>query len=499
MRNLIATVFALGILAIASPAFAQEAPCHDPYDLGARPDDGIVDNVPFQGAIIMAAYDGKPVCVGPGVYEFESLADRLDLGTPRRLYALVATGGAHTVTIRGAGMYSTTLKAVGDWHGSDGILLGAYDQRGFYVEHLRVDMSGRVGLAEQQHGIQLGYNNQVSNRLGVKGFGIRNVSFYHPELGPNGGGDCIRMVGGYTPGELIEGGYIENIIGEACDRSTISFQRSVRYVNIVNVLSQNVVDQDLDMEATGIVTDEQRIVDVWVRGFTAIRQHGGTSISLGRGSGIRFESSKVVKGTVLIQSCSGCSMRDTVIQGPDTSIGIIGIRRVSEGMFLSNVTVTKPAGSSNPGNLIQVSAVKEGTKLDVPKRVVLDNVYMVQPNADVALSVLSSQVDMRGGVVEFTGARTPNAVAVTFYSTVPGAVARGSVDGVEFRGPWSVAVKAGVGIGRVRVTRNESEATNTGLLCETATGGAVVTGGNLFEKSPGVLSGSACPQAVTGS
>jgi len=76
--------------------------------LRGDPDDGIDDRVPAQCAIDDAAINGGEVCFGPGTWDLT----RAPVGSYDRFAAL--SWHAPYVTIRGAGMYATTLRVAGD-------------------------------------------------------------------------------------------------------------------------------------------------------------------------------------------------------------------------------------------------------------------------------------------------------------------------------------------------------------------------------------------------
>jgi len=444
-----------------------------PADFGGIPNDGQPDNMALQSCIDSSASTGLPCEIPVGVWDVRSRAGDPGIGNPYQWAGLQIVANTHPVAIIGSGPASV-LRMVGDGHGADFYLLGTWDARDVRIAGLMLDGSGRTaGFAEQQHLVNLGY--------GTRRVLIERVVGVHPALADSGGGDVIRLLGGYTPAELVEDVTIRDVVCLGADRSCLGFQRGVHRVTVDNVLAIGTGDQDIDMEATGLITDEERIRDVDIRRFVAIRADGGLSVSLGRGDRISMTDSTVLGGQVFLLSCRDCAIANSSIiagVGPDPAVGI---RRASDRVRITDSLISRAGGG---GALVEVYADSDGA----PRSMRIEGNYLVQPGAGPAVRLTSVDGFRLDGNMMSAGANGGIAVDVSR--------GWGRVDGNDFVGGWLYATAVGAPDGPVLWSGNLVRGALYGLVCvdhwtQPLAFLGVVAVGNLSGETP-----NACPASV---
>lgn len=425
--------------------------------------DGISDNVAIQSAITAAGAVGGEVVLTQ-MYDVESRAANTSLGNPWRTFAIVVTGNTQPVMIRSEG--GGGFRAVGNWYGAAGYLLTVYkNQSTVTIRDIFIDMSQRcAGIDESQVNCRDEQQHAIQLDLGAKHVRIEDVTIYHPSLGASAGGDCVRMLGGYTQADLVEDIYVRGLVGLSCDRSLLSFQRSVHGVTADHLMSMYAEDNDIDMEATGVDPNNELtwIQDVTIRS-ALILKNSGNGITLGRGIRIRVLDSAVLGGAVFALSCRDCIIgNSTFLQGPAAVDSPISIMRSSERMKVLFNRVGRQAGSTSTVPLVFIAANNGTAPRDT---LVMGNDFACAYNAP-ALRADNADVTAVANTFRFTGSApiTQNAIAVIVQTLAGEHVSLlGSLvaNSNRFIGPWYVAVQVGAALG--------------------ATSGPVVVNGNMFE------------------
>lgn len=461
--------------------------------------DGIADNQAIQAALTDAGANGGDVVLTQ-MYDIASRAANTSLGNPWRTFGVVVTGNQKPVLIRSEG--GGGFRAVGNWYGAAGYLFTVYKNANTVtLRDVFIDMSQRcAGIDEnevncrdeQQHAIELDY--------GAKHVRIEDVTIYHPSLGASAGGDCVRMLGGYTPAEVVEDVVIRGLVGLACDRSLVSFQRSVHGVTVDHVMSLFADDNDIDMEATGVdPTNELTwIQDVTLRSALIVKG-GGNGITLGRGIRIRVLDSAVLGGALFSLSCRDCVIANsTFLQGTAAVDSPISIMRSSERTKVLHNRLGRLAGSTSTVPLVFVAANNGAAPRDT---LVMGNDFASTYSAP-ALRADNADLTAIGNTFRFTGATPANQNAVGLivqtlageHAALPGSLVASSN---RFIGAWYAAVQVGAATGATSgpavVTGNMFDGSRSALRCLGAVWN-VVRSGNY--KSPSSL--DECPQATTG-
>jgi hypothetical protein len=454
MRTALLAAAALALL--AAPVMAATE-CR-PVAVGG---DGIADNVAVQLAFDTCGATGGDVVIDQ-VFDIESRWAQ-PIGNPWRFMALVVTANAKPLTIRaenGGG-----FRAIGDWYGGTGFLLALYKTGPLVtLRDLYLDMSQRcAGIDEevqncrdeQQHALELDYGAQ--NVL------VDRLIVFHPSLGPSAGGDCIRLLGGYTDADLVRNVLIHQFIPLACDRSPIGFQRSVRNVLIDGLVSVGNTDNDIDMEATGVDPNDEAtwIQDVTVRNAFILKP-GGNAITTGRGIRIHVEDSTVLGGGIFSVSCRDCTFEgNTLLQAAGSNDAPIGAIRSNERLKIIGNRLGRLTGSTSTEALLYVSANNGFYPRDT---LILGNSFEVAYNAP-AIRLENADATIIGNAFTFTGPlpTTQNSVAINVRSLAGTLVPAGAIiTANRFTGLWDVAVQvSGVA---------------TGLV-----GAVTVAGGNVFD------------------
>ena len=453
---------------LLAPTAAQATGEIRPEAFGAIAGDGIPDNAAVQAAFAVGGALGSDVVLG-GLYEIQSRANQTNLGNPWRTFAVHVTGNVRPVLIRaenGGG-----LTAVGDWFGSAGYLLTVYKNgapvtfRDIYLDMSQrcagIDENAQNCRDEQQHAMELD--------LGAQHVRLEDVTIYHPSLGVSAGGDCVRMVGGYTDADLVRDIYIRGLVGISCDRSLLSFQRSVHQVTAEHLTSFYAEDNDIDMEATGTDPNDELtwIQDVTIRSALVVK-NGGNGITLGRGIRIRVIDSAVIGGAVFALSCRDCLIAgSTFMQAPTSVDAPIGVIRASERVKILNNRIGRLAGSTTTSPLVYVAANNGSSPRDT---LIQGNDLAVTYNAP-ALRADNAEVTVALNTFRFTGAlpTNQNAVAAVFQSLQGGPPVSTLVTGNRFLGAWQVAAQvsgtATWPVGSVVVTSNVFDGARTALRC----------------------------------
>jgi hypothetical protein len=401
------------------------------------------------------------------MYDIESRANQTSLGNPWRTFGVFINANPRSFLVRaenGGG-----LRAIGNWYGAAGYMLVVYKNGApITLRDLYLDMSQRcAGLEEpcrdeQQHAMELDY--------GAQHVRIEDMTINHPSLGESAGGDCVRMVGGYTDAELVRDIYIRGLVGLACDRSLLSFQRSVRQVTAEHILSMLADDNDIDMEATGTDPNNQ---DTWIQDVTLrsvlVVKNGGNGITLGRGIRLRVIDSAVLGGAIFALSCRDCLIQgSTFLQAPASVDAPVSAIRSSERLKILGNRIGRMAGSTTTQALLVIAS---NNGLYPTDTLIQGNDFAVSYNAP-AVRIDNADANIVSNTFRFTGPlpTNQNAVAVVAQS-LPGTAVPASVlvMGNRFLGPWQVAVQvsgtATALVGAVVVTSNIFDGAKTALRC----------------------------------
>lgn len=235
-------VVAGGVTGTAAAAPAATA-CVQAEDFGAVPNDGQDDRDQLQAAINAAQAGPGCLELGPGRFH----ATRRQTPGAASIPSLRITD---TLVFRGAGQGVTVLAMLGpgtcsgcqgfpnpaDWR-----LLDIAGATGVTVTGLTLDGAERTNTGEQTHLLQV--NGPAEHTL------IEHVTFNLPIIGPNAGGDCVRLLGTVT--EWVRDTTIRDTLGVECDRSFVGIQRGVDGLVIERSESVRVDDQAIDFEPTG--------------------------------------------------------------------------------------------------------------------------------------------------------------------------------------------------------------------------------------------------------
>lgn len=459
-----ATNILLTLLVMTGSAAAAE---FKPESYGAIAGDGLPDNAAVQEAADRAGAAGIWAGTAGGDLVIDKMYD-LDsrwaqpIGNPWRFFSIVITGNTKPLVIRaenGGG-----FRAVGDWKGGTGYLMGIYKNGAPVVlRDLYLDMSARcAGIDEavqncrdeQQHALQLD--------LGAQNILLDHLMIFHPSLGDSAGGDCIRMLGGYTDADLVRNITIHNFVPLVCDRSAIGFQRSVRNVLVDTLVSVGNTDNDLDMEATGVDPNNE---DTWIQDVTIrnalISKNGGNAITTGRGIRLRVEDSTILGGGIFSVSCRDCLIEgSTLIQGALSGDAPIGAIRANERLKIIGNRLGRMAGATSTDALLYVVSNNDFYPQDT---LVMGNSFTVSKNAP-AMRLENADATIVANTFRFDGPPPVNANAVAInVRSLSGTLVPASaiIHGNRFVGAWDVAV--------------QTSGVATGLV------GAVVLNGNVFE------------------
>ncbi|HEV2783015.1 MAG TPA: hypothetical protein VGX25_26815 [Actinophytocola sp.] len=240
---LVLLVLAGCVVATGASSAAPAPSCLRAEDFGAVPDDGQDDRDRLQAAIDAAQAGPRCLELGPGRFH----ATRRQTPGTSSIASLRITG---SLVLRGAGEGVTVLAMLGpgtcsgcqgfpnptDWH-----LLAVTGATDVSISGLTFDGSERTNTIEQTHLLQV--NGPTDNVL------IEHATFNLPIIGPNAGGDCIRLLGTHT--EWVRNTTIRHTRGLDCDRSFIGIQRGLDGVVIEHSESVLVGDQAIDFEPTG--------------------------------------------------------------------------------------------------------------------------------------------------------------------------------------------------------------------------------------------------------
>jgi len=407
--------------------------------------DGVADNAPIMAAIAAAAADGGEIVLR-GVYEVQSNAANLALGNPYRYLGVYIQDNERAIRITAQG--EAGFKAIGNWYDGTGYLFTIYKNKApVFLDGVRFDMSGRTsGFDEQQHALELD--------VGAHDVHAQNLVFYHPDLDPlNGsaGGDCVRLLGGYTVADIVYNVTFDNTTFLACDRSAFGFQRAVHFVTVRHFASKGNPDNDLDMEATGTLPWTQdpmgitRIKDVKIYNAN-IEKQGGTCITMGKGDRLGVYDSYCHGGGIFVLSCNDCEVAGSTFEGLGNGTdALVTFRRASFRNRLRNSRLTRIAPvSATSGPLLSITAdPNDGAPTDIE----VSGNDLFQQASTVGAVVRSSGVRFHDNILRYAGP-TPanaNAVAVVIESvgagtTVPNPPARGTFTGNMVLGPWHSAV-----------------------------------------------------------
>jgi hypothetical protein len=352
--------------------------------------------------------------------------------------------GATTLAMLGSGT-CPGCPAPLDWRLLD--VSGASDVS---ISDLAFDGSERTATGEQTHLLHLtGPTEHVV---------VERATFTLPVIGPNAGGDCIRLLGTVT--ELVRDTTIRDVTGLDCDRSFVGLQRGLEGLVIERSESVRVGDQAIDFEPTGGPSFEcQPIIrNVLMRTLTLRRgATQGLTVAIG-GDGcavadnVTLTDSVVEDGTVSILDARNVTLsRLNLTSLPGNAAPTVLARKRIQNLRILDSVIERVAGSG-AGFAIQVSSQSGANPTDV----LLSGVQVRQATTSPMIRTIDlSRLIVVGSDLVHTGAPLDNAAVVVSGTTAQPAEAPVLVD-TTVQGPLAAAVRmAGVFNGQpvlVRVT-----------------------------------------------
>lgn len=325
-------------------ALVSAPACYDPTDLGAVPNDGLDDRVPFQAAIdaAAAAPEGGTICIPPGRFTFPT---RAPLGSYNR-FAVLSTHGRN-ITIRGAGP-ETVLELTGDQGGSTTILISVDPS----AEHIRVTglrmVLSATNTDEQTHAVAT--TGVCSTALGlcqpIRDVEIDHVQFAWGRVAPAWRtGDAIRLLGNTVGTELFGARIHDNSCntGRAC----ITVQRGVHAVLISgNSFYCDACDQLIDGEATGVIlttgqpTDLTIVANTFDRGPLAQGDH---DISMTSAARMTIAGNTLLHGGITLYRSTGVTVTGNTIEAPTMTgdEGVLQVANACDGLVVSGNTIRR--------------------------------------------------------------------------------------------------------------------------------------------------------------
>ena len=446
----------------AVPLLAPEpgaTACADPRAYGAIVDDMTFNSGPaIQAAVNAAKASRKPVCLPPG-----------DLWVAKptgQTWSILLDGG---VTVTGAGEHSSRIRMQGGAGGDWWVFKITGDAN--RLTDLAIDGGNRGATGEQTHLVQL-IGPATDTRLD-------HLRLSLPRLAPNGGGDCIRMLGSEPVGgaaQLVDGVSITDVTMPDCDRSGVGFQRGIRNVWIRGLTTSHVGDQAIDMEPSGNGT---------IRGVTIrdsrVHTGRGTGIAMtltGNGGSFDTASEGIVvdnvdlDGQVFIYNVGHTQLRNLRIVA--ANVAPIGAIKAGAGIVVDGGYFER---TGDAGNVLSFTAHSG----NFPTEVVVRNAHIVQ-RADgppIKFSPTAGAL-VEGSTIECSGP-TPNGYAAIIFESIGFSSTRMRVIGNSVVGncKWGVSFPAG---GSMTTVGNQLEVSLAGVRFNGAPAVTPVIDGNIIWK-----------------
>lgn len=406
-----------GVAVGATSAAPQSSSCTHAEDFGAVPNDGVDDRDQLQAAINAAQAGPGCLEIGPGTFH----ATRKQTDGTASIPSLRISG---TLALRGSGEGVTVLAMLGpgtcsgcegfpnptDWR-----LLDVTGTTDVSVSDLTLDGSQRTQTNEQTHLLQV--NGPTQRVL------IERVTFNLPVIGPNAGGDCIRLLGTHL--NWVRNTTIRDTRGVDCDRSFIGIQRGLDGLVIERSESVKVGDQAIDFEPTGGPSFEcQPIVkNVLMRDLTLRRatDKGLTVAVHGDGcavaQNVTLTDSIVADGPVSILDAHDVTLSRLHLRSlPGDAAPTVLARKRIENLRVLDSVVERVVGSA-PSHVVKISAQSGANPTDV----LLSGVRIVQATpAPLVRTEGLARLVIVGAELAYTGAALDNrAVVVTGSSQAP--------------------------------------------------------------------------------
>jgi hypothetical protein len=432
----------LSTAALAPTAAAQ--PCFDPAAFGAVSNDNLDDRLAFQAAVDAAIAAQGEVCVGPGNWDLET-----DRTAGVNFIGSIRVAGANGLVIRGTGP-ATRLRMLGSGDNADWRLIDIREgSANVRIADLWLDGSRRSQTEEQTHLLHL--NGPVT------GVTVERVWFDLPRIAGEGGGDCIRLLGG--AGAEVNNVILRQLTGVRCDRSFVGVQRGVRRVLLQDSTSVEVGDQSIDFEPTGGLG----VSDIWIIGNKLARgpdAQGAYTVAIG-GDGaavaqrVLLASTLVADGGVHVIDTQDVTLSDVVVTGRPGFLSL-HIRKRAQRINIVRSTFIRPAGAPD-GPAVSIHHQSD----QAPTSVTIDNSVIVQNAESTTVNIESLQAfTLTDSLLSYRGPATATTAVNARAIIAP--IASMNVRGNVFEGPTNYAVRlvgtADQPIGTVAVTGNTADA-----------------------------------------
>lgn len=369
MLLIISSVLHLGCndLAVSTDKLLSSVDCLSAESFGAVPNDGQDDRQALQSAIDYAQQSvSKCLYLTSGTYNVtrRPLAGTNNIASLRITSMLTLTGNPGAkLSMMGSGVIpgSSTPR---DWT----LLSVSSNAESVVISHLEFDGSQRTSTSEQTHLIQL---------LGpVSDVTLSDLKMSLPSIGPNSGGDCIRLLG--QPSGQVRDFTITRIEALVCDRSWIGFQREVDGGVISDSKTYIVGDQAIDMEPTGANNCDGQgncvptISNILMEGLDLERGSGSTGVTISiSGNGpntadnIVLRDSQIKDGTVFLVNTSNVTLQNLLIKNyQKTQVPLHSIKRTIA-LKIVNCVIERDDSSISPGPALQISGQGDAKPTDV--------------------------------------------------------------------------------------------------------------------------------------
>lgn len=401
-----------GVAVGAASAAPMSSQCVRAADHGAVPNDGADDRDQLQASIDAA--QAGPRCLELGAGRFH--ATRRPTPGTDSIASLKITG---TLALRGAGEGVTVLAMLGsgtcpgcpgpkNWR-----LLEVTGASDVSVSGLTLDGSERTATGEQTHLLQLtGPTQHVV---------IEHVTFNLPIIGPNAGGDCIRLLGERT--ELVRDTTIRDTRGVACDRSFVSLQRGLDGVVIERSETVRVGDQAIDFEPSGGVNCETILRNVLMRQLVLRKgdSTGKTVFIAGDNcavvDNITLTDSVIEDGSVTVLDAHNVTLSRLHLRSvAGNPVAPLLVRERIVNLRVLDSVIERVAGSG-PGSAIRIA----GQGATRPTDVLLSGVRVLQATPEPLVQTVNlARLVIVGAELVYEGAAVDNAaVSVSGANATP--------------------------------------------------------------------------------
>jgi Right handed beta helix region len=482
----------------ADPGAGQslELRCIDPAVAGAFPDDGLDDRQPIQ-SILDANPLGVSICLRPGRYELTRRG-----GTTHRRASSLSIESSN-VQISGAG-WGTELALVGsgansDWNGIEikSAPPASTPVSGVSIQDLFINAEDSFDRREQTHLISVGAG--FSGDAQVSDVQISRVAFYMPQVVGEGGGDCVRILGGPTrPVARVQ---VSDNQFLACDRSSISVQRGTGEVVVDGNLFAQVGDQHIDFEPTGKGGVDRYVITSNVfaggaQGKIHVSIMGNSDVE--PAADVLFASNVLVGRGLLLMNARRAVITGNLIGAEmNTTSGVLNAIKVQDSLVISNNILRR---WGQPGSVVTLMHHGSGA----PGQLLVTGNQFIQESAGTMFYAESAQdLTISSNVFQYLGPPGESPAAIKLRATTRPAD-RLLVLGNRVRtsgAPLTAFLRLGAApfsVGAVSAVGNLTEGAAIGLVCE-GTGGftrPIVHSANYYDGARSATSGCASRATV---